>query len=95
MEWRLELLQRLITMTIFLITITSLLIGYILGIINGVNVKEKVEEKYQEYKRELKKKSSPVGAVMAPDAKRLEQLENPKKAEEEQEMSKLFEEILK
>lgn len=77
--------------TTFLITIISILIGYTLGRITP----EQIKEKYEEYKREIIKKREPVGAVIAPDAKRLELINNPEKAEEEEELNKLFGELLK
>lgn len=88
MEAGLGVLQMITT---FLITIISLLIGYTLGRYSP----DELKQKYVEYTKELKKKSSPVGAVLSPDAKRLEQLNNPKKYEGEKEMEKVFEELLK
>ena len=77
--------------TTFLITIISLLIGFVLGRFSPSELKEKFET----YKREIIKKRSPVGAVLAPDAKQLDRIQNPKKYEEEKEMEKVFEELLK
>lgn len=77
--------------TTFLITIFSLLLGFILGRFSP----SELRDKYETYKREIIKKHEPVGAVLAPDAKRLDRLQNPTKYEEEKEMEKVFEELLK
>ena len=73
----------------FIEIITSILIGYYIG---SKQIKD-VEIIPDIIKEKIKLKNSPVGGVMRPDGKTLFKWNNPKEAEEEQEMVRVIENI--
>jgi len=73
----------------FIEIIISILIGYYIG---SKQIKD-VEIIPDIIKEKIKLKNSPVGGVMRPDGKTLFKWNNPKEAEEEQEMVRVIENI--
>ena len=77
--------------TIFIITIVSVLIGYFLG--RGVVTKNT----YQEIKQSLEHKilpqfKQPSGVIQRPSAQRVYDLQHPEVLEEKEEMAKMMQE---
>jgi len=73
----------------FIEIIISILIGYYIGS-KQINDIQRVPEIIKE---KIKLKNSPVGGVMRPDGKTLYKWNNPKVAEEEEEMVRVIEGI--
>lgn len=73
----------------FIEIIISILIGYYIG---SKQIKD-VERLPEVIKEKIKLKNSPVGGVMRPDGKTLYKWNNPKEAEEEEEMVRVIGDI--
>jgi len=73
----------------FIEIIVSVLIGYYIG---SKQIKD-VERLPEIIKKKLELKNSPVGGVMRPDGKTLYKWNNPKEAEEEEEMVRVIGDI--
>lgn len=75
----------------FIEVVVSILIGYYIG---SKQIKD-VERIPEIIKKKLELKNSPVGGVMRPDGKTLYKWNNPKEAEEEEEMVRVIGDIKK